>query len=107
MGAWLRWVFGLEIGTKGGYELGFCYGRFIVKILDAVDVIPLGTCDGTVLGFLEGFVYQVVVGKFEGLLLGNWIVSIVRILPGFNEVTKLVLWYGKVLNIKHGALVGI
>ena len=33
--------------------------------------IPLGTCDGTVLVYLEGFIYGAVVGKFEGLMLGD------------------------------------
>ena len=64
MSSWLGWVLGLEIGTNGGSELGFWYGRVLVNILGAVGVLPLGTCDGTVLGFLEGFIDGVVVGKF-------------------------------------------
>ena len=42
----------------------------IGTILGAVDVVPLGICDGTVLGYLEGFTDGAVVGNFSGLLLG-------------------------------------
>ena len=43
----------------------------IGTMLGAVDGIPSETCDGTVLGSLEGFIDKDVVGKFEGLLLGD------------------------------------
>ena len=39
-------------------------------ILFVVDGLPLGTCDGTVLGSFGGFIDGAVVGKFEVLLLG-------------------------------------
>ena len=44
--------------------------RVLREILGDVDVVPLGTCDGTVLGYLEGLIDGAMVGNFEVLLLG-------------------------------------
>ena len=44
--------------------------RSLGKTIVYMDGIPPVTCDGAVIGFLEGFIDRVVVGKFEGLLLG-------------------------------------
>ena len=43
---------GLEIGTNEGYEIVLWDGIAIVKILDDVDGLLLGTCDGTVLRYV-------------------------------------------------------
>ena len=39
-----------------GYQLVFWGGIFLGTIIDAVDGLPLHTCDDKVLGYLEGFV---------------------------------------------------
>ena len=72
-----------------------------------MDGLPLGTCDSTLLLSLEGFIDGAVVGKFEGLLLGYWIGSVVELVCGFNEGTELVFWDMKVLDRTLGDMVGL
>ena len=60
---WIWLVVGFELGTNLGYELGFCDGRVLWKILGAVYGIPIGKCDGRVIVSLEGFIDGAVNGK--------------------------------------------
>ena len=59
------------------------------------------------IGYLESFIVGDVVDKFEGLLLEARLGSVVGIVLGFNEDTKLGFWDGKVLEKIPWALVGI
>ena len=64
LSAWLGWVVRLDLGKIGGSELGFWYGRLIGTIIGAVERLPLGTCDGTVIRSLEGFIDGAVICKY-------------------------------------------
>ena len=61
--AWLGWVVVFELETNVGSEVGFWGGRFLGTIRVAMDGFPIGTCDSTVIGYLEGFIDGAVVGK--------------------------------------------
>ena len=63
IGTWLGWVVLFELGTNGGSELGFWYGRLRGTILVALYGIPIGKFDGTLIGYLEGLIDGDVVGK--------------------------------------------
>ena len=63
--------------------------------------------DDTELVSLEVSTELITEGKFEGLLLGDWLVSVVGLVIGFNKGTVLGSWYQKVLGTTLGDLVGL
>ena len=105
--AWLGWLVWLKLGTNDGYKLVFWGGRVLVTINGAVNRLPLGTCDSTVLGCLEGIIYGAVVGKFESLLIGTWHASVVGFVLVLNEGNELCFWDRKVLDRTLGDPIGI
>ena len=52
LGDWLVSLYGLDIVTNVGNEIGLSYGKVIDKTLGALDGISLGTYYGTVLRYL-------------------------------------------------------
>ena len=67
----------------------------------------LGTYDYKEIGHLEGSNGGIPEGKFEVLLLGAWLGSVVGLVIGFNKGTVLGSWYWKALGTTLGDLVGI
>ena len=63
MGAWFGWAVGFELEKNGGSEISFWDCNVLGTILSAVDGLPISKYDGTVLGYLESFIYGDVVGK--------------------------------------------
>ena len=106
LGSCLGWLVGLALGINGRSELDFWNRRVLGTIIGAVDGPPLGICDGIVIGSLEDFIYEDLVGKFECLLLGTWLGSVVGLVLGYNEGMELGLWDGKVLGRTLGDLFG-
>ena len=46
-------------------------------------------------------------GDFDLLLIGDLLGSVVGLVIGFNKVTVLCYWYGKVIGTTLGDLVGL
>ena len=72
-----------------------------------MDGFTLGTYDDTELGSLEGSTEGIIEVDFEGLLLDDWLGSVIALVIGFNKVIVLSSWYGKVIGTTLGALVGL
>ena len=79
----------------------------ILKSLWALYGISIGTYDGTVIRYLEGSTEVTAEGIIDGLLLGDWIVSVVGLAIDFNKGDVLVFWYGKVIVVTLWDLVGL
>ena len=87
-----------------------CIYSYIVLIccsLEYLDGFTLCTYYDTKLLSLEGLTEIIADGNFEGLLLGDWLVSVVGLVIGFNKGAVIGSWYGKVLVTTLGDLVGL
>ena len=67
----------------------------------------LGTYDGADIGWPEGSTEISTGGNLEGLLLGDWIISLYGIMIGTNVGNEIGLSDGKVIGRRLKDLVGI
>ena len=70
---WLGCLYGLELGTNFGHALVLSYGKVLGTTLGALDGISPDKYDGTVIRCLEGTTEGTAEGRFENLLLSDWL----------------------------------